>query len=216
MTGSSAGTSKPKRRLASADFSPGGHAATPRTAPSRRLLKNLQAPRRRYRLADSTPPAREPPAPWLRAFGDRRPLSCPPPPQHCAGQHGAARRLALRQGLPCRGLPADSLRETATPAKVKGRPRGTRPAGGSKSEIRQPAAPEAARSPWPMFARCARLHQGRSGVNAPLCYAFNITAHYPKSGQSLRRLRFVARPLARPAGSGNGLLCLAPLRGQLR
>ena len=44
-------------------------------------------------------------------------------------------------------------------------------------------------------ARCARLHAGRSGVNAPLCYAFNITAHYPKSGQSLRRLRFVARPL---------------------
>ena len=64
-----------------------------------------------------------------------------------------------------------------------------------KSEIRKPAAPEAARSPWPMFARCARLHAGRSGVNAPLRYAFNITAHYPKSGQSLRRLRFVARPL---------------------
>lgn len=30
------------------------------------------------------------------------------------------------------------------------------------------------------------------------------------------KLRLVARPLARPAGSGNGLLCLAPLRGQLR
>ena len=36
----------------------------------------------------------------------------------------------------------------------------------------------------------------------------------PKVGQSLRRLRLVCLPLARPAGSGNGLLCLAPQPGQ--
>jgi len=36
----------------------------------------------------------------------------------------------------------------------------------------------------------------------------------PKVGQSLRRLRLVCLPLPRPAGSGNGLLCLAPQPGQ--
>jgi hypothetical protein len=51
------------RHPTSADLSPGGHATFARTAPSRRLLKNPQAPRLRYRVADSTPPARKKPRP---------------------------------------------------------------------------------------------------------------------------------------------------------
>ncbi len=45
-----------------------------------------------------------------------------------------------------------------------------------------------------LSVRGAHPHAGRSGVNASLRCAFNITASYAKSGQSLRKLRLVARP----------------------
>ena len=49
----------------------------------------------------------------------------------------------------------------------------------------------------------------RSGVNR--C-AIEHNRALPKVGQSLRCASLGGRPLARPAGSGNGRLCLAPLR----
>ena len=51
--------------------------------------------------------------------------------------------------------------------------------------------------------------QQPSGVNG--LRPFNITAHYSKSGHSLRCAAFGAPTAARPAGSHNGRLCLAPL-----
>ena len=58
--------------------------------------------------------------------------------------------------------------------------------------------------------RFARLLKGRGRVNAPLRYAFNITAHYPNQASRAAKALLCGLALARPAGSGNGLLCLAP------
>ena len=68
------------------------------------------------------------------------------------------------------------------------------------------------RLPQPRLARCARLHKGRSGVNAPLRCAFNITASYAKSGQSLRRLRLVSRPLRALRVRVSAVMSCAPTR----
>lgn len=68
------------------------------------------------------------------------------------------------------------------------------------------------RLPQPQLARCARLHKGRYGVNAPLRCAFNITASYAKSGQSLRRLRLVSRPLRALRVRVSAVMSCAPAR----
>jgi hypothetical protein len=57
---------------------------------------------------------------------------------------------------------------------------------------------------------CSTAHR-RSGVNR---YAIEHNRALPKAGQSLRRASLGGLPLSRPAGSGNGRLCLAPQPGQ--
>ena len=133
-------------------------------------------------------------APWLRASGDRRPLLPAP---------AAARRRPAKGRSPACAAPGATVSRSARGLAARDRYAGQsqRQATGNaprwRIKKRDPPARRARGRAIPVAkrARCARLHAGRSGVNAPLRYAFNITAHYPKSGQSLRRLRFVARPL---------------------
>lgn len=117
-------------------------------------------------------------APWLRASGHHRSLlhrrRCATAP--ASGR--AARRFAACRRLPCRVL--HHARGCATGFVSPAIAVPPAPTFAPARRLRRQLRSRLRRLPQGWLARCARLHQGRSGVNAPLRYAFNITAHYPK------------------------------------
>ena len=129
----------------------------------------------------------------------------------------AARRLAACRRLPCRvphhargcatGFAAPAIAVSPAPTFVPC-PASARTARRLRRQLRS----RLRRLPQPRLARSARLHKGRSGVNAPLRCAFNITASYAKSGQSFRRLRLVSRPLRALRVRVSAVMSCAPTR----
>lgn len=143
------------------------------------------------------PASAQDPAPWLRASGHRCSLlhrrRCPTAP--ASKQPLAGLRLAggYRVGCstaPSRCAPRLYLSCYRRPASADFCP--WQSFARAARRLRRQLRSRLRRLPQGWLARCARLHPGRPGVNRK---RLNITAHYPKSGQSLRRLRFVARPL---------------------
>ena len=160
-----------------------------------------------YRISDSTPANAHKAAPWLCAFVHR--------PTFCTAAASPRRRPAIN---PLAGLRlADGCLIAGSTAPSRYAPRLHRPCYGCPGIavlglgwlgcVRSADCAVSfahgfvgyARNPWSV--RCAQGQEGHSGVNTPLRYIFNITAPYAKSGQSLRRLRLMTRPLPRPSGS---------------
>ena len=112
--------------------------------------------------------------------------SAPPPLRHCAGKQTTARRLAACMRLPCR-VPHRAVTLRATASVATP---GKRPA---------------------RFAALNCTPQGRGKSQA-----IEHNSALPKATAPPAEKLLSAWAAARPAGSGNGLLCLAPQPGQLR
>ena len=120
------------------------------------------------------------------AQASKRPLACLRPARATVLRAGP---LALRASYPAPVPRSRALRASLPP--------------------RLDLPPSRQRRLFKVSARCANA-RGRERVNAPLRYAFNITAHYPNQASRAAKALLGGLALARPAGSGNGLLCLAP------
>ena len=180
----------------------------------------IRAPQAACRATASRTEPRQRASPRALASYVPRPLfpPAPPPLRHCAGQQIAARRLAACRRLPCRVLHhAVALRATALSFSLApSRQRRLLPLAGVGAYC-PPSAPPASlaassATSTPTCSLCSIAPRPSGGKSQ----AIQHNSALPKATAPPAAKLLPAWAAARPAGSGNGLLCLAPPAVQLR